>query len=482
MINLLPDIFNAMLPEFLLFFTVFILVIFSAFYNVKFHKFSKWITISGIAAALYSLKFLQSEPIYYAFYESIMSDTFTIFIKALILVCSLIIVLLSKRNVTRRNHKTFQFYALLLIAVLGSMFIVSANDFLTLTVSLEMLSFSLYFLIAYKKGRLSKEASFKYLITNCFATAVYLFGVSYLYGITSTVNFNGINDYFLQHDSGLIYAFAIIFIVMGMLFKLAVLPFANWVLDVYESSATSVSAFISTVPKIAILAVLAKLLAFVLSYSFELPFVLILLSIITAIWANILALRQKNILRLMACTTSANASYMLFVLSLVSVYNLSTVLFYLVTYVYMNLGVFAAIIVLENSHYSSKIHEFRGFGYSNPIFTLAFAICIFGLAGFPITSGFIAKLYLFSAIIRSGSVFIPFLIILLMTIVVSCYYYTNIVRLMFEKNMNNIEGEILPHKASSPIVILYTCAAITVVIGIMPATLIEICKFIAYNL
>ncbi len=479
--NFLSDISNAMLPELMLLITVVVLVIFSAFYNVKFHKLSKWISIFGISAALYSLKYLQSEPIYYAFNESLMSDTFTIFTKALILVCSLIIVLLSKRNVTRRNHKTFQFYALLLTAVLGSMFVVSANDFLTLTISLEMLSFSMYFLIAYKKGNLSKEASFKYLITNGFATSVYLFGVSYLYGLSSTVNFNGINDYFMQNNPSVIYTLSIIFIVMGLLFKLAILPFANWILDVYEGSATSVSAFISTVPKIAVIGVLSKLLAFVVGYSFELPFVLIILSVITALWANILALRQKSILRVLACSSSANASYMLFVLSLMSVYNLSTVLFYLVTYVFMNIGVFSAVIVLENSHYSSKIHEFRGFGYSNPMFTLAFAICILGLAGFPITSGFIAKLYLFSAIIRSGSIFIPFLLVIVLSIAVSCYYYTNIVRLMFEKN-RTIANEILPHKASSPIVILYTCAAITVLIGITPSALIEVCKFIAYNL
>lgn len=479
--NFLPDIFNSMLPEVILLFTVMLLVVFAIFYNVKFHKLSKWIAISGIVLSLFSLNYLQSEPIYYAFNESIMSDTFTIFSKALILVCSLIIILLSKNNVTKRNHKTFQFYALMLTAVLSSLFVLSSNDFLTLTMSLELLSVSLYFLISYKKGRLSKEASFKYLVTNAFATAVFLFGVSYLYGITSSINFNEINEYFMKNDSDLIYSLSTIFIVSGLLFKLAVLPFANWILDVYEGAATSVSAFIATVPKIAVIALLAKLLAFVLSYSFELPFLLVVLALITAIWANIVALRQRNILRLLACSSSANASYMLFALSLVSVYNLSTVLFYLVTYVFMNLGVFSAIIVLENSHYSSKIHEFRGFAYSNPIFTLAFSICILGLAGFPITSGFIAKLYLFSAIIRSGAIFIPLLVILVLTIVVSCYYYTNIVRLMFEKNIAT-DNEILPHRVSSPIVILYTCATITVIIGIMPAMLIEVCNFIAYNL
>ena len=451
------------------------------FYNVRYHKASKWIALGGIGISLFSLKYLQLEPIYYAFKESLMSDTFTVFIKALILISSFVIILLSKKNVTRRNHKTFQFYALLLTAVLSSLMIVSSNDFLTLTVSLELLSFTLYFLIAYKKGYLSKEASFKYLVTNAFATAVYLFGVSYLYGITGSVNFNDINNYFLKNEPTLIYTMANVFIVSGLFFKLAILPFANWVLDVYESSAISVTAFIATIPKIAMIVIMARLLAFPLSYSFELPIIIIVLAIVTAIWANTLGIRQKNILRLLACSSSANAAYMVFALSLVSVYNLSTVLFYLVTYVFMNLGVFSAIIVLENSNYSTKILEFKGFAYTNPIFTLAFAFCIFGLAGFPITSGFIAKLYLFSAIVKSGVIFVPLLLILVITIVIACYYYTNIVKLMFEKN-KDVENEIMPNNASSPIVILYVCATITLLIGVFPAALIDICKFIAYNL
>ena len=134
----------------------------------------------------------------------------------------------------------------------------------------------------------------------------------------------------------------------------------------------------------------------------------------------------------------------------------------------MNLGAFAGIIVLENSNYGLKLNELKGLAYTNPLFTITFAICIFGLAGFPITSGFIAKLYLFSAIVRSGSIFIPFLIVLAMTIVVAAYYYTNIIAKMFEKT-DGTDTEILQHKASSPTVILYICSVITVMVGVMPA-------------
>ena len=343
-----------------------------------------------------------------------------------------------------------------------------------------MLSFSIYFLIAYKKGYLSKEASFKYLITNAFATTVYLFGVSYLYGITSSFNFSDINNYFMKQDPTFIYTFANIFIVTGLLFKLAILPFANWVLDVYEGAPISVGAFIATVPKISMIAIIARLMAFPASYSFELPFVLIILSVITAVWANVLAIRQKNILRILACSSSANASYMLFVLSLVSVSNLSTVLFYLVTYIFMNLGVFAMIVALENSGYTKKISDYKGLVYSNPMMTLAFAVCIFGLAGFPITSGFIAKLYLFSAVVSSGIIFVPFLMILLVAITVGIYYYTNIIKIMFEKATS--VKEIAHSSTISQSIVLYICTTITLIVGICPSALVDLCKFIAYNL
>lgn len=478
--NFLQDIFNSMLPEMIILGTIFVSIIISIFYNVKFYKASKWLALFGVVAALFSLQKLQLEPIYYAFNYNILSDTFTVFFKALVLVTSIIIILLSKKNVSTRNHKTFQFYALLLSAIFSSLLILSANDFITLTVEIEMLSFTLYFLIAYRKGYLSKEASFKYLITNAFATAIYLFGVSYLYGLTASFNFNDINNYFMKQDASFIYTFANIFIITGLLFKLAILPFANWVLDVYEGAPASVTAFIATIPKIAIIAVIARLLAFPSGYSFELPFVLIILSVITAVWANILAIRQKNILRLLACSSSANASYMLFVLALVSVSNLSTVLFYLITYVFMNLGAFSTVVALENSGYSKNISDYKGLVYSNPMFTLAFAVCVFGLAGFPLTSGFIAKLYLLSAVVTSGIIFIPFLIVLIFAIVVGAYYYTNLIKVMFEKSTDS--KSIIHSSTTSQCVVLYICAFITLVVGVCPSALVDLCKYIAYNL
>lgn len=477
----LHNIVNIMLPETMIIVFIFIQIILSMFLDIKFYKLSKWLTVLGLFLATTLCTKVQIEPIYYGFKNSVMSDDYTLFFKVLILISAFLIVFLTKRTITTRRANAFQFNVLLLTAVLGSLVLVSSNDFLTMFIALEVLGFAMFFLIAFDKGYKSKEATLKYLIVSAVASAVFLFGVSYLYGITNSINFATIYEYFLDKDSTLLYSMAAIFITCGLAFKLGVIPFANWILDIYEGANTSVVTFLSVVPKIAMFGILARMLVFPLSYSFELTFVLVIISVVTAIWANCLAIRQKNIKRLLACSSSANAAYVLFAAALVSVFNLSTVLFYLVAYIFMNIGVFAAVIILESSEFSNRLYEFKNFAYTNPVFTLCFATCILGLAGFPVTAGFISKFYLFSAIIRSGLIFIPFLVVMMLTIVVSVYYYLTIIKFMFEKS-DTVVSEVIPHKTSSAIVILYCCAAITIVMGLFPAKIIELCQLMAYNI
>lgn len=476
----LHNIKNIMLPEMMIILFIFIQIICSMVLDMKFYKLSKWFTVLGLFLATALCSQVKIEPIYSAFKNSIISDNYTLFFKFLILISSILIIFLTKRTITTRRDNAFQFNALILTMVLGALTLVSANDFLTMFVAMETLGFATFFLIAFEKGFQSKEATFKYLIMSAVASSMFLFGVSYLYGITGSINFSTIYEYFLEKDSTLLYSMAAIFITCGLSFKLGVIPFANWILDIYESASTSVVTFLSIVPKVAMFGILARLLVFPLSYSFELTFVIVAVSVATAVWANFLAIRQTNIKRLLACSSSANAAYVLFAASLVSVFNLSTVLFYLIAYIFMNIGVFAAVIILESSEFSNKLYEFKNFAYTNPVFTLCFATCILGLAGFPVTSGFISKIYLFSAIARSGLIFIPFLMLMMLTIVVSVFYYLRVVKFMFEKS--DVPSEVIPYKTSSAIVILYCCAAVTVFLGIFPSKIIELCQLMAYNI
>lgn len=476
----LNNISNIMLPEITILVFIFIQLILSLVLDAKFYKLSKWISVFGIFLSIAFCTRVKIDPIYYAFKNSLLSDHYTVFFKVLILISSVLIIFLTKKTIASRRESAFQFNAILLTSILGALTLVSANDFLTMFISMETLGFSMFFLIAFDKSEQSKEATFKYLVISAVASAFFLFGVSYLYGITGSINFSTIYEFFLEKDPTLLYSMATIFVTAGLAFKIGVVPFANWMLDIYEGASTSVVTFLSIVPKIAMFGILARLLVFPLSYSFELTCVLVVMALLTTVWANCLAIRQHNIKRLLACSSCANAGYILFAAALVSVFNLSTVLFYLVAYIFMNIGVFAAVVILESSDFSNKLYEFKNFAYTNPIFTLCFATCILGLAGFPITSGFISKMYLFSAIARSGLVFLPLMAVMMLAVAVSIYYYVSVVKIMFEKS-NNVSSEVIPHKTSSAIVILYFCAAITIAIGIFPAKVIELCQLMAYN-
>lgn len=469
-----------MLPQGCIALFIVIQLILSMFMSPRLYRYARLISAIGVVLSIVLLSTVQIEPQYYGFKNAIMSDSYTLLFHFIILMCGFFAILMTKSLAKSNKQHAYTLQALILAAILGAMNVVSANDFITLFISAELLSFPCYFIIAFAKGYQSKEAAFKYLITSAVSTGVFLFGVSYLYGLTSSLDFNQIYETLTEREPSLIYAFAGVMIVMGLISKLAVFPFANWVIDVYKGCETSVLAFLSTVPKIALLGIICRLLVFPLSYSFELSFVIAILSIITALWANTYAIREKNVKSIMACSSAANASYMLLVASLVSVYNLSTVIFYLFCYVIMNISVFAFLNITEYNKIGFSVTDFKGLFHKNHGIVSAYTISVIALAGFPITSGFVSKIYLFSAIVNSGLIFIPFLIALLLLVVIALYYYIKLILPMFEYAENN---EITVLKAFySQKFVLYITTAITVLLGIYPEKLIELCRFIAYNI
>ncbi len=448
------------------------------FLSPRYFRYARLVSAIGIALSTVLLSTVQTEPQYFGFRNSIMSDSYTLLFHFVILLCGFFTVLLTRNLVHRQKQNAYTIQALLLTAIFGAMNIVCANDFLTLLVSLELLSFPAYFLIASDKGYYSKEASFKYLITSAVSTGVFLFGVSYLYGITSSLNLSEIYETIIESEPNLLYSFAGIMTVLGLVSKLSIFPFANWVIDVYKGSETSILAFLSTIPKLALFGILCRLLVFPLGSSFELTFVIAIISIITALWANTYAIRENNVKVIFACSAAANSSYVLLAACLVSVYNLSTVIFYLICYVLMNISVFAFLNITDSNKLGMNTSDFKGLFHKNHGLSIAYAIAIIALAGFPITSGFVAKIYLFSAIANSGLIFIPFLLILLLLTVVALYYYIKIILPLFEEN---IDVKILKTVYSQKFVLFIT-TVVTVLIGVYPEKLVELCRFIAYNI
>ena len=477
---MINDIFNIMLPQFVLGGFIILLLILSMVLSPRFYRYARLISIIGISSAIVLLSTVQTEPQYFGFRNSIMADSYTLLFNFVILLCGFLTVLLTKNLIKTVKRHAYTVHALLLSAILGAIYVVSANDFLTLLVSAELLGFSTYFLIAISKGYCSKEAAFKYLITSAVSTGIFLFGVSYSYGICGSLNFSYIYEYITENETSLIYSISAIMIVLGLASKLAVFPFANWVIDVYKNTETSILAFLSTIPKLAMFGIICRLMVFPLSNSFELTFVIAILSLITALWANTYAIRENNVKAILACSASANASYALLTASLVSVYNLSTVIFYLICYVIMNIGVFAYLNIYGDKN-SFDINAFKGIYHKNHVLTASYAVLIIALAGIPITSGFIAKIYLFSAIANSGLIFVPFLLGLLLLTVIALFYYLKILMPLFEECDKSVEIQTLTPKFSQKFVLIVS-AIITILIGIYPEILIQLCRFIAYNI
>ncbi len=477
---MINDIFNILLPQFVLGGFILLLLILGMILSPRLYRYARIIAATGISLSVVFLSTVQTEPQYFGFRNSIMSDSYTLLFDFIILSCGFLITLLSKNLVKRCKRSAYTYFAILLTAVFGAMNIVSANDFLTLLISVELLGFSTYFLISVSKGYHSKEAAFKYLITSAVSTGIFLFGVSYLYGITGSLNFTTIYEYITQNETSLIYTVSAIMIILGLASKLAVFPFANWVIDVYKGTETSTLAYLSTIPKLAMFGIICRLLVFPLSNSFEIVFIIAVLSLITAFWANTYAIREKNVKVILACSSSANASYALLTASLVSVYNLSTVIFYLICYVIINIGVFAYLNMYGDEK-SFDINAFKGVYHMNHGFTALYAILIIGLAGIPITSGFIAKIYLFTAIANSGLVFTPFLLGLLLLMVVALFYYLKILLPLFSVCDKNTPVEKFKTNFSQKFVVAAS-VIITLFLGMCPEMLIELCRLIAYNI
>ena len=475
---MINDLFNIFLPQISLSFFIIIQLLLGLFLSKEKFFLARPISAVGISLSIILLSTVQVEPQYFGFRETIMSDSYTLLFHFVILLSGFFVVLLTKNITNTIKNSAFTFHALILTAILGAMTVVSSNDFLTLFISIELLSFPLYFLIASAKGYYSKEASFKYLITSALSTGVFLFGVSYLYGLTSSLNFGEIYEIIVEKETSIIYVFSIIMITLGLFSKLAIFPFANWIIDVFKGAETSILAFLSTIPKLAMFGILCRLLVFPLSSSFELTFIIAILALFTAFWANTYAIKEKNAKVILACSSAANMAYVMVAACLVSVYNLSTVIFYLICYVLMNIAVFAFLNIVESNSLGIYLEDFKGLFSRNKVMTVAYAISVIGIAGFPITSGFVAKIYLFSAIAHSGLIFIPFLMILLGLTVVALYYYLKLIQPIFEK----VDKPNLLKAVYSQKFVLIITTAVTVLIGVYPEKLIELCKFIAYNI
>jgi len=387
------------------------------------------------------------------FYDLVVTDRLVTYLKSLILFLAIIVLIISERYRSIENLYIFEYPLLILFSILGMLVMLSSNDFITLYLGLELQSLALYVLASSKKDSLkSSEAGLKYFILGALASGFYLFGVSLLFGITGTTSFTLLSFNTLSpNEITLLLIFSIVLIISSIAFKLSIAPFHMWTPDVYEGAPTSITAFFAIVPKIAAVGVLMRILyiAFIDIHAVWLQLVLVLglLSIFVGAFG---ALLQKNIKRLMAYSAISNIGYIFLALSLGSQLGLEASLIYITIYSISAVGVFSFILSMEKDNIMlDDIYSFAGLSKSNPFYAICLSIMLLSMAGLPPLAGFIAKFYVFKAVVISGFLWIA--VIGIIGSVISAYYYLNIIKVMYLDDLEELF--IIESKVSMKIVL-----------------------------
>lgn len=396
------------------------------------------------------------------------NDSFGTFFKQLFLIAAVLTVLISKEHLVSKQG---EFHTLIVSALLGMMVMVSSGELITMYVGLELMTISFYVLIAYKGDAKSKEASLKYIILGAMSSAIFLYGLSLIYGITQTTVIKEIAEVLAGGQVPPLEILGMIFLIAGFAFKIAIVPFHMWAPDIYEGAPTSITVFLAVASKTAGLAALIRLfmtgMSSVSSYWIEL---IIVLSVITLVLGNLVAIPQTNIKRLLAYSSISQAGYFLLGIIANSSLGVASILLYSLFYLFANIGAFGVVIAVSKVTGSDEIKDYAYLAKRSPFLAAVMLISLLSLAGIPPLAGFIGKFYLFLSIIEKGQLWLAFLSIGMS--VVSVYYYLKVVKVMyFGESTTKLE----PISVSINTKLALTISMIVlVVLGIYPNQVINV--------
>ena len=378
---------------------------------------------------------------------------------AALLSCSLAIAFLAELRI---NHG--EFYALVLLATAGMMLMVAAVDLLAVFLGLELMSIPIYVLAGFDRRRLrSNESALKYFVIGSFASAILLYGMALLYGVSGSTSFEAIRAGFdPTNPMGMI---GLSLMVVGFAFKISSVPFHQWTPDVYEGAPAAVTAFMSVTVKMAAFATLMRVLAMAFGAEPLLLDVMWVLAALTIVVGNAMAVIQDNVKRLLAYSSIAHAGYVLIGLVTGTIEGYAAIVFYLFVYLFMNLGAFGVVVALaQGGQECEKIESFTGLARRRPALAALMTLFMLSLAGLPGTAGFIAKFTIFAAAVKADLIWLTIAGVLMS--VVSLYYYLRIPVLMYMRESSE-EGEVL-EVASGESLTLAACAFAVLFFGIFP--------------
>ncbi len=364
------------------------------------------------------------------FSDSFIKNPYVDFIKILILLSTIIVLNMSQSFICDNKISKFEYPIIVMLSLLGMFFMLSSNDLIIFYLGLELQSLSLYILAAIDRDNIrSTESGIKYFVLSALSSGLLLYGCSLLYGFTGSVNFEIISSELSSNNTGAI--FAMVFILVGLAFKISAVPFHMWTPDVYEGSPTSITSFFSVVPKVVGLAVLIRFMMSPFKNIFlEWQTIIIFISIASMILGAVAAIGQTNIKRLMAYSSIGHIGYALAGIATGTVSGYSSTIVYIIIYVVMNIGVFGCIFLMKKEgKYVEGINELSGISKKHPLISIALLIILFSLAGIPPLAGFFAKFYIFMSVIENEMYTLA--VIGLLTTVISAFYYLKVIKIIY---------------------------------------------------
>ena len=419
-VYILPELFLSIAIMFLLMLGVFI------------KKSFKLVNLLTILSLLFAIVLILNQPneIVKIFNESYIIDRLSIFMKVLTLLFCFFVLLSSKDYIKNNNIDKIEYPIIILASTLGMILMISSYDLIIFYLGLELQSLCLYILASFKRDdERSTEAGLKYFVLSALASGLLLYGCSLIYGFTGSTNFEIISANLDEANTGAV--FGIVFIIVGLAFKVSAVPFHMWTPDVYEGSPTSVTSFFALVPKIAAISVFIRFMyvPFVNVIS-QWQTIIIFLSIASMILGAVAAIGQSNIKRLMAYSSIGHMGYALAGIAAGTNAGIQSTIIYLTIYLVMNLGAFGCIFMMKRENiFYENINDLSGLSKNHPMLALSFLIILFSLAGIPPLAGFFAKFYVFMAVIEVKMYALA--IIGLVTTVISAFYYLRIIKVIY---------------------------------------------------
>ncbi len=427
---------GAVLPEGIVLITLLTVLVGDLIFGRTAARNLSYIAVGGLGLAIAALRFQWDNTDPVAFLGAFSSDPLSIVFRGIVALAAAVTILISISYVEQTGTALAEFVTILLTATLGGMLLSGATELVTIFVSLETLSISSYLMTGYmKRDPRSNEAALKYLLIGASSSAVFLYGVSLLYGLSGgETNLTAIAAGMANANGNLSLGLivSLVFAIAGIAFKISAVPFHQWTPDVYEGSPTPVVAFLSVGSKAAGFALAIRLL--VTAYplvSAEWHFIFTALAILSMVLGNIVALAQTSMKRMLAYSSIAQAGFVIIGMIIGTETGYASMVFYLFVYLFMNLGGFACVILFALRTGTDRISDYAGLYQKDPFLTLALSICLLSLGGIPPLAGFFGKIYLFWAGWKAGAY--GLVLLGLITSVVSIYYYIRVVKMMVVK-------------------------------------------------